>query len=342
MTESASTDDDTQRFDYAFHLQLDKLLDVMRSVTSHPEEHIFLTTHHVLELWFKHVIHDLHRIVALLDADDIAQADWLMRRIGKILKLAEARWTVLETMSDADFAEFRERFHRPEGVIFLDGNSLGVMPRTVPDRLATVAQQEWSEGIIRSWEDAGWFPLTMTVGDRIALSIGAGAGQVAAGHTTLVNLFKALVAALSLKPDRKTNLTEGGHYPTDNYIATVRLNHVDCRTARIRDLAAVTSAVQATGPVVLWDRRISPEPFTAIFWVHRWIWQSIAPIITLTEDRARQLTYGVIPAMWRRCKRRSPDGWGTPTPSHLPASMNPRWARTIHDAFWLRTAVFAL
>ena len=96
-----------QQFDYVHHLQLDKLLSVMRPVTAHPEEHLFVTVHHVLELWFKHVIFDLERIIALLDADDLAQANWLMRRIGEILKLAEAHWTVLETMSAADFAEFR-------------------------------------------------------------------------------------------------------------------------------------------------------------------------------------------------------------------------------------------
>lgn len=96
-----------QSFDYIYHLQLDRLLTAMRPITTHPEEHIFVTVHHVLELWFKHIIHDLKRIVELLDADDLAQANWLMHRIGEILKLAEAHWTVLETMSAADFAEFR-------------------------------------------------------------------------------------------------------------------------------------------------------------------------------------------------------------------------------------------
>ena len=98
---------DEQKFDYVHHLQLDKLLSVMRPVTAHPEEHLFVTVHHVLELWFKHVIFDLERIIALLEDGNLAQANWLMRRIGEILKLAEAHWTVLETMSAADFAEFR-------------------------------------------------------------------------------------------------------------------------------------------------------------------------------------------------------------------------------------------
>ncbi len=96
-----------KNFDYSYHLQLEQLLSVMRQVTSHPEEHIFLTTHHVLELWFKHLIFDLKRIIAMLDSEDIAQANWLMKRVAEILKLAEAHWTVMETMSAADFAEFR-------------------------------------------------------------------------------------------------------------------------------------------------------------------------------------------------------------------------------------------
>ena len=103
-------------FSYAQHLQLDKLLSVMRPVTSHPEEHLFVTMHHVLELWFKHLIHDLGRIIALLDADDLAQANWLMKRVAEILKLAEAHWTVMETMSAADFAEFRGQLAGASGM----------------------------------------------------------------------------------------------------------------------------------------------------------------------------------------------------------------------------------
>ena len=106
-TTAAEPPQATPQFDYVYHLQLDRLLTSMRLITTHPEEHIFLTTHHVLELWFKHVIFDLKRIVPMLDGDDLAQANWLMRRLAEILKLAEAHWTVLETMTAADFAEFR-------------------------------------------------------------------------------------------------------------------------------------------------------------------------------------------------------------------------------------------
>jgi len=103
-------------FDYVHHLQLDRLLGAMQPVTPHPEEHLFVTVHHVLELWFKHVIFDLDRIVTLLQADDLAQANWLLRRIAEILKLAEAHWTVLETMSAADFAEFRGQLTGASGM----------------------------------------------------------------------------------------------------------------------------------------------------------------------------------------------------------------------------------
>ena len=102
-----SAAEDGQRFDYVHHLQLDKLLTAMRPVSGHPEEHLFVTVHHALEIWFKHILFDLERVIALLQANDLPQANWLLRRIGEILKLAEAHWTVLETMSAADFAEFR-------------------------------------------------------------------------------------------------------------------------------------------------------------------------------------------------------------------------------------------
>lgn len=99
--------DGSPQFDYAYHLRLDHLLSTLRPVTDHPEEHLFVTVHHVLELWFKQIIFDLARIREMLDEDRLPEAVWLMNRIAEILKLAEAHWPVLETMSAADFAEFR-------------------------------------------------------------------------------------------------------------------------------------------------------------------------------------------------------------------------------------------
>lgn len=105
-----------QQFDYVYHLQLDHLLSSMRQVTDHPEEHLFVTVHHVLELWFKHFIFDLDRVVKLIDADKTNQAVWLLKRLGEIMKLAEAHWVVLETMSAADFAEFRSNLTGASGM----------------------------------------------------------------------------------------------------------------------------------------------------------------------------------------------------------------------------------
>lgn len=118
MTKPTDSDPKTadQRFDYVYHLQLDTLLSAMRQVTPHPEEHLFLTVHHVLELWFKHIIFDLGRVIDLLQADKLPQANWLLRRIAEILTLAEAHWTVLETMSAADFAEFRGQLTGASGM----------------------------------------------------------------------------------------------------------------------------------------------------------------------------------------------------------------------------------
>lgn len=107
MTTEGTPAYDAANHSYANHLQLDTLLSVMRPVTTHPEEHLFLTTHHTLELWFKQMIFDTDRIIDHIDADEFAQANWLLERIAEILKLAEAHWTVIETMSAADFSEFR-------------------------------------------------------------------------------------------------------------------------------------------------------------------------------------------------------------------------------------------
>ena len=104
MSEPKLTD---QQFSYVQHLQLERLLSAMQPITPHPEEHIFVTTHHALEIWFKHLIFDMKRIIAHLEAGEMTRAIWLLKRAGEIMRLAEGHWTVLETMSAADFLEFR-------------------------------------------------------------------------------------------------------------------------------------------------------------------------------------------------------------------------------------------
>ena len=180
-------------------------------------------------------------------------------------------------------APLAAEFHVPEGVIYLDGNSLGLMPRGVAARLAQVAGSEWAEGLIRSWTDAGWFTLPMTVGDRIAPLIGVGPGEIAVGDSTSVNLFKGLAAALHLNPGRRVVLADGANFPSDAYIAqglaglvpdvrvrylepgqpassglaadvaVLLLSHVDYRTSRVQDMAGVTAEAHEKGALVLWD-----------------------------------------------------------------------------------------
>ncbi|OED39878.1 kynureninase [Chromatiales bacterium (ex Bugula neritina AB1)] len=177
----------------------------------------------------------------------------------------------------------RNQFHIPNGLIYLDGNSLGLMPLTAAAKVAEVTGNEWANGLIRSWTDAGWFHLPTTVGDRIAPIIGGNPGEVTVADSTSVNLFKCLAAALHLNPDRQVILAEGDNFPTDSYmaqglaglvpdvtvryfeshenpadcigddVAVVLLSHVDYRSSRIRDMTATSKAVQEKGALILWD-----------------------------------------------------------------------------------------
>lgn len=178
-------------------------------------------------------------------------------------------------------AGYRERFDLPEGVIYLDGNSLGALPKATPQRLAEVARDEWGEGLIRSWNSADWIDLPHRVGAKIAPLIGAAAHEVIASDSTSVNLFKLIAAALALRPGRKTILSEPGNFPTDLYmieglerqglaqrrlatrdamadaidedVALLMLTHVHYKTGAIFDMAALTTAAHAKGALVLWD-----------------------------------------------------------------------------------------
>lgn len=185
--------------------------------------------------------------------------------------------------SSDSFAKYRALFHVPEDMIYLDGNSLGLMPKTCAKRVQDVAHQEWSEGLIGSWSGAGWFHLPITVGDRIAPIVGAGQKEIAVGDSTSVNLFKCLAAALKLRPRRKVIVSEADNFPTDHYIAngvagmidgySVRdldpgddiaevldedvavllLSHVHYRSCEVRDVAAINRVAHDKGVLVLWD-----------------------------------------------------------------------------------------
>ena len=115
-------------------------------------------------------------------------------------------------------AAYSEQFALPDGVIYLDGNSLGALPRATPAALADVATRQWGDRLIRSWNE-GWIDAPQRIGGKIAPLIGAAADEVIIGDTTSTHLFKALVAALRANPDRHTVLSESGNFPTDLHIA---------------------------------------------------------------------------------------------------------------------------
>lgn len=179
----------------------------------------------------------------------------------------------------------RDQFSIPEGVIYLDGNSLGALPKTAAARIAEVVTHEWGDGLIRSWNSAGWFELPRRLGDKIARLIGAAPGEVVATDSTSINLYKALSAALNIAaqdaPQRKLVVSERSNFPTDLYIAqalcaerglrlqlvepeeiaaaltpdvaVLMLTHVNYRTGAMHDMAAVTAAAHAAGALTVWD-----------------------------------------------------------------------------------------
>ncbi|MBW8749880.1 MAG: kynureninase, partial [Propionibacteriales bacterium] len=121
-------------------------------------------------------------------------------------------------------AHTRDRFTLPDGIVYLDGNSLGALPTGVPGRLAAVVSQEWGDGLIRSWNalpDGGgrWMQLASRVAARIAPLIGVQAADVHVGDSTSVSLFKTMVAATRLRPDRRVIVIEPSTFPTDGYVA---------------------------------------------------------------------------------------------------------------------------
>lgn len=191
----------------------------------------------------------------------------------------------VEAMDAADpLRPFRNRFVLPEGVLYLDGNSLGAASPEAFAALVKSAEEEWANGLIRSWNKAGWFDLPVRLGDRIGRLIGAAPGQTVVCDTTSVNIYKALHAALALRPDRSVIVAEGGSFPTDIYmaegvvstragaslrlegvdaptmeeliddrVAVVLVNHVNYKSGELRDMAALTKRAHAAGAIIVWD-----------------------------------------------------------------------------------------
>ena len=178
-------------------------------------------------------------------------------------------------------AGFRERFDVPEGVIYLDGNSLGCLPKATPARLEEVVREEWGRDLIRSWNTAGWIDLPAKVGGKIAPLIGAKPHEVIVADSVSVNLFKLISAALAMRPGRKVVLSEPGNFPTDIYmieglekqglaerrlasrdtlrealdkdVALLLLTHAHYKTGELFDMVALTRAAHEAGALVLWD-----------------------------------------------------------------------------------------
>ncbi len=183
-------------------------------------------------------------------------------------------------------AQYRDRFDVPDGVIYLDGNSLGCLPRATPARLEQVVREEWGNDLIRSWNSAGWIDMPKRVGAKIAPLIGAQPHEVIATDSVSVNLFKLISAALAMQAEkhggrRKVVLSEPGNFPTDIYmieglekqglaerrladrnsmmdalgddVALLLLTHAHYKTGEVFDMPALTRAAHDAGALVLWD-----------------------------------------------------------------------------------------
>jgi kynureninase len=182
-----------------------------------------------------------------------------------------------------DFAQTKARFDLPPGMIYLDGNSLGPLPRGVAERVARTVTDEWGRMVITGWNRAGWMDLPSRLGDRIARLIGAEAGHVVLGDTLSIKVYQALAAGLEMVPGRRVILSDTGNFPSDLYMAeglcrtlgpdfrlvtvdpeavadaidetaaVLMLTEVDYRTGRRHDLAALTAKAHEAGALAVWD-----------------------------------------------------------------------------------------
>jgi kynureninase len=183
----------------------------------------------------------------------------------------------------SDFNKTRSEFHLPEGLIYLDGNSLGPLPRKAAERVASTIAAEWGDMLVTGWNKAGWMAKPTDIGDRIGKLIGAPAGTVVMGDTLSIKVFQALASALRLRPDRKIILSDTGNFPSDLYmaeglvgllgqgyslktvapeevegaidetVAVTLITEVDYRTGRMHDMKRITEKAHAAGALTVWD-----------------------------------------------------------------------------------------
>ena len=200
-----------------------------------------------------------------------------------ILHLPTSRDECVAHDASDPLAPVARRFHKPEGIIYLDGNSLGPLPHAALGRFDEVIRREWGDGLITSWNRAGWFDLPSTLGDRLGKLIGAGPGQTVVCDTTSINIYKCLHAALSLKPGRKAIVVEEGGLPdrplcarrrasgwpaesafcgtapirsrtcSMSSVAAVLLAEVDYRTGALLDMRELTREIHDAGALAIWD-----------------------------------------------------------------------------------------
>lgn len=182
-----------------------------------------------------------------------------------------------------DFTATRAMFHLPMGVVYLDGNSLGPLPRAAMERMQGTLRDEWGKMLITGWNRAGWMAQPRQLGDRIGRLIGAEAGHMVLGDTLSIKVYQALAAALELRPDRRVILTDSGNFPSDLYmaegliraldrghelrivapeevagaitdeVAVTLITEVDYRTGRLHDMADLTARAHAAGALTVWD-----------------------------------------------------------------------------------------
>ena len=197
----------------------------------------------------------------------------------------DARWSCRNDSDQpmTDFTRTRSLFHLPEGIIYLDGNSLGPLPIAARERVARLLSEEWGEMLIRGWNDAGWMEHPTRIGDRIGRLIGAPSGTVVMGDTLSIKVYQAMAAALEMRSDRRVILSDHGNFPSDLYmadglirslgrgheirlvapedvagalgenVAVLMLTEVDYRTGRRHDMTRLTRAAHAAGALTVWD-----------------------------------------------------------------------------------------
>ncbi|WP_170784170.1 kynureninase [Ruegeria lacuscaerulensis] len=182
-----------------------------------------------------------------------------------------------------DFKATKAMFDLPKGVVYLDGNSLGPLPRAAGDRVNDMLVKEWGQMLITGWNKAGWMGLPVALGDRIGRLIGAEPGAVVTGDTLSIKVYQAVASALELRPDRKVVLSDSGNFPSDLYmvdgllrslgpdyelravapedvadnitedVAVLMLTEVDYRSGRMHDMKALTELAHANGTITVWD-----------------------------------------------------------------------------------------